>query len=243
MIRAPGFHYPLPVPPALAIDNLRFTYPGGTPIAVSRLVLEPAEQLLLTGPSGCGKSTLLSLIAGLLTADTGSIAISGEDIQTLRGAARDHLRGRRIGMVFQTFNLLQGFTAVENVMLAMMFSSVPPREHKARAEKLLATLGLDSAHQVRHADRLSVGQQQRVAVARALACEPALVLADEPTASLDPDNAAAAVELLKSACASAGAALLCVSHDPALPALFPRHASMRDLAGAGHASNTAKEHR
>jgi ABC-type lipoprotein export system ATPase subunit len=133
-------------------------------------------------------------------------------------------------MVFQTFNLLHGFTAIENVMLAMMFSGIPPREHRPRAAELLARLGLTPLQHDRAAERLSIGQQQRVAVARALACKPALVLADEPTASLDPENSAAAVDLLKSACQGAGAALLCVSHDPALPAQFPRHVAMRDIS-------------
>ena len=218
------------VPPALTIRDLRFAFPGGAGVHIPALDLGAGEQLLLTGPSGCGKSTLLNLVAGLLTADAGSIQIAGDDIQALHGAARDHLRGRRLGMVFQTFNLLHGFSAIENVMLAMMFSDLAPREHKARAAKLLGGLGLDAAHQDRAADRLSIGQQQRVAVARALACSPVLVLADEPTASLDPQNAAAAIELIKTACSTAGAALLCVSHDPALPAQFPRHVSMNEIA-------------
>jgi putative ABC transport system ATP-binding protein len=217
------------VPPALVIRELRFTYPGGTPLHVPSLSLAPGEQLLLTGHSGSGKSTLLNLVAGLLTADSGTIQIAGDDIQALHGAARDHLRGRRIGMVFQTFNLLHGFTAIENVTLAMMFSDKPAREHDARAAELLSTLGLDAAHRGKHADRLSIGQQQRVAVARALACSPVLVLADEPTASLDPQNAATAIELLKSACSTAGAALLCVSHDPLLPSQFARHRSMSEI--------------
>jgi putative ABC transport system ATP-binding protein len=123
-------------------------------------------------------------------------------------------------------------------MLAMMFSDLPPREHKPRAAKLLETLGLDAAHQARAADRLSIGQQQRVAVARALACSPALVLADEPTASLDPENAAAAIELLKSACTAANAALLCVSHDPALPAHFSRHLTMNQISPVRAATGT-----
>lgn len=238
-----AFIYTPTVTNALAIHDLVFRFPGSPidapTVSIPGLTLAGGEQLLLTGPSGCGKSTLLSLIAGLLTADAGSISIAGENIQAMGGAARDHLRGRRIGMVFQTFNLLHGFTAAENVMLALMFSDLAPSAHRQRATELLTTLGLDAVHQAKHADKLSIGQQQRVAVARALACSPALVLADEPTASLDPDNAAAAIELLKSACAAANAALLCVSHDPALPALFPRHTSMSKLAAAQGRGGTA----
>jgi len=230
---------------ALNIRDLAFRFPGAPAdaptVSIPGLTLATGEQALLSGPSGCGKSTLLSLIAGLLSADAGSVTIAGEDIQSLSGAARDRLRGRRIGMVFQTFNLLNGFTAAENVMLALMFSDLPPGAHRERATQLLSTLGLDRAHQNRHTDRLSIGQQQRVAVARALACTPALVLADEPTASLDPENADAAIELLKSACSAANAALLCVSHDPALPALFPRHMTMQEIGPRpAHAGGRAR---
>jgi ABC-type lipoprotein export system ATPase subunit len=219
---------------ALSIGDLRFRFAGAPEtaptVSVASLSLAAGEQMLLTGSSGCGKSTLLNLVSGILTADAGSIRVAGTDIQALHGAARDRFRGAHIGMVFQTFNLLQGFSAIENVMLAMMFSQVPPREHRARAASLLDHLGLTTHQHNRAAERLSVGQQQRVAVARALACTPALVLADEPTASLDPGNAAAAVNLLQTACRSAGAALLCVSHDPALPAQFSRHVSMREIS-------------
>lgn len=223
-------------PPALFIRDVRFRFAGSTEaaptVSVPSLTLAAGEQMLLSGSSGCGKSTLLNLVAGLLTADAGTIHVAGTDIQALQGAARDAFRGKHIGMVFQTFNLLHGFSAIENVMLAMMFSELPMREHKTKAGELLSQLGLTAASGThdRAAERLSVGQQQRVAVARALACKPALVLADEPTASLDPENSAAAVELLKSACAASGAALLCVSHDPALPSQFARHVSMRDIS-------------
>jgi ABC-type lipoprotein export system ATPase subunit len=123
-------------------------------------------------------------------------------------------------MVFQTFNLLHGFSAIENLMVAMMFSSVPAATHESRARALLGELGIERPDQA--VETMSVGQQQRVAVARALACRPTLVLADEPTASLDPANAATAIGLLQRACRDHGAALLCTSHDPTLRAHFSR---------------------
>ncbi|MDX2114829.1 MAG: ABC transporter ATP-binding protein [Planctomycetota bacterium] len=219
-------------PPPLSIRNLRFRYDAtgaATPwvVDVAALDLNPGEQMLLTGGSGRGKSTLLNLIAGLMEPNEGQVLIAGQPVHSLRGAARDRFRGRTIGMIFQTFNLLHGFSAAENVMAALMFTDLPPREHRPRAEALLRHLGIDRPDA--DADRLSVGQQQRVAVARAVACEPALVLADEPTASLDPDNARAAIDLIQRICREKNAALLCVSHDPAMAQRFERTASFDQL--------------
>jgi ABC-type lipoprotein export system ATPase subunit len=218
-------------PPALRLANVCLRYPGQAEavVDVASLALGAGEQMLITGPSGCGKSTLLSLIAGLYDPAQGTIEVAGQDVHQLRGANRDLFRGRTIGMIFQTFNLLHGFSAVENVMAALKFSNVPRKEHRERAGALLTQLGIESHGS--DPDRLSVGQQQRVAVARALACEPTLVLADEPTASLDPENAASAIELVRSACEASGAALLCVSHDPAVWEHFDRRAALADLVG------------
>lgn len=223
--------------PALAVRDLVFSYPGSREptIRIRRLDLGPGEQVVLTGSSGSGKSTLLHLIAGLMDPDMGEVRVAGTAIGSLAGSARDRFRGRQLGMVFQTFHLLHGFSAMENVLAALMFSDTPRAEHKARAGALLERLGIERVHAP--AEELSVGQQQRVAVARALACRPALVLADEPTASLDPENAAEAVGLLKEACRESGAALLCVTHDPTLVGSFDRHETLEALAatpaGAG----------
>jgi ABC-type lipoprotein export system ATPase subunit len=208
--------------PALTVRDLAFSYHRRGPVAVSLADLElaPGEQMLLRGGSGSGKSTLLHLIAGLLDPQAGRVLIAGRDIHALRGARRDRFRGRSIGMIFQTFNLLHGFSALENVMAALMFSDVPRAEHRPLARRLLEQLGIDRPGA--DPDRLSVGQQQRVAVARAVACGPALVLADEPTASLDPDNAATAMDLIQDLCRQRSAALLCVSHDPAMSGRFQR---------------------
>lgn len=223
---------------ALRISGLTFAYhPDGQAAAfrlsVPHLVLARGEQMLLTGGSGSGKSTLLHLIAGLDEPAAGVIEVAGRKIHQLHGAARDQFRGRHIGMIFQTFNLLHGFTALENVEAALMFSAIPPREHRDRAAALLRQLGIDRVDAT--PDRLSVGQQQRIAVARAVACDPALVLADEPTASLDPDNAAAAISLIQQACRDKNAALLCVSHDPSMRERFTRVESLADLAASRHA--------
>jgi ABC-type lipoprotein export system ATPase subunit len=217
--------------PALRIERLIFRYTrtgdeGSQPwtLSVPAYELAPGEQALLIARSGQGKSTLLSLIAGLMEPTSGQIFVNGQHVHALRGPSRDRFRGRAIGMIFQTFNLLQGFTATENILAAMMLAGEPTDPSKA-------TSLLDSLDMRRHhapVETLSVGQQQRVAVARALACGPALVLADEPTASLDPQNAAAAIELIRGACREGGAALLCVSHDPSMPERFDRADRMTD---------------
>lgn len=226
---------------ALSIRALKFRYPDadapGWTVDVGQLDLARGEQVLLTAPSGLGKSTLLHLVAGLLEPDEGEVSIAGTRLHGLHGAARDRFRGSHVGMIFQTFNLLSGFSALENVMAALMFLPIPAREHRARAEALLRRLGIERIDA--DPDRLSVGQQQRVAVARAVACDPVLVLADEPTASLDPENAAAAIELIRAACRDKNAALLCVSHDPAIAGHFERRVplgSLRSLAPEGAAA-------
>ncbi|MEM8758018.1 MAG: ATP-binding cassette domain-containing protein [Planctomycetota bacterium] len=217
-------------PPALEVVNLRFRYPGSTEdvVHVSSLRVDAAEAVLLTGASGSGKSTLLQLIAGLMDPAAGTIRVAGREVHALGGAKRDLFRGSSIGMVFQTFNLLQGFSAAENVMAALMFSEVPKREHRGRAVELLKTVGIETPD--REVTRLSIGQQQRVAVARAAATSPAIVLADEPTASLDPDSGDAAMDLIQSTCASIGAALVCTSHDPAMRSRFQRVESLDRLS-------------
>ncbi len=217
------------MPDALNISSLAFAYPGSPwSLNVSDLTLKTGQQMLLTGGSGRGKSTLLHLIAGLEQPDAGTITVAGQDIHALRGARRDLFRGRHIGMIFQTFNLLHGFSALENVMAALMFSDVPRREHRERSRVLLEQLGIERWNAP--PAELSIGQQQRVAVARALVVEPALVLADEPTASLDPENTEGAITMIQKACRERKAALLCVSHEPAMTERFKHQRSLDDLA-------------
>ncbi len=198
-------------------------------VNIGEFSLDTANLAALRGGSGCGKTTFLNLIAGILTPDAGSIHISGEAMSGATEAARDRLRARKLGYIFQTFNLLQGYSALENVLLGMMFGRGADR---GAAEALLERVGLADrmAYRPRH---LSVGQQQRVAVARALANRPSLVLADEPTGNLDRRNAAAALDLIQEVCVENGAALLLVSHDEEILGRFDRVEDFAALNLAG----------
>ena len=211
------------VAPVLRVEALRKAYrsPDGemTPVLdIPALELRAGEQVALRGASGSGKTTLLHIIAGILTPDSGRVLIDRADITSMGEARRDALRAERIGYVFQTFNLLQGYSALENVLLGMMFGR--GADAKAAAV-LLERVGLGNRLSYRPR-QLSVGQQQRVAVARALANHPRLVLADEPTGNLDPRHGAEALTLIRDVCREQGAALLLVSHDPAVLSQFDR---------------------
>jgi putative ABC transport system ATP-binding protein len=181
--------------------------------------VDAGEQVVLRGRSGCGKTTLLNSIAGLTTVDTGAIRIRDIDITRLPEAGRDRFRARHIGYVFQTFNLLPAFTALENVMLGMTFTG--QRRDAKRATELLAHVGL--SHRLHHKPQaLSVGEQQRVSVARALANKPLLLLADEPTANIDPAHQQQVIDLLREACRSENVAMLLVTHAPEVSDQFQR---------------------
>ena len=214
----------------LSIRGLVKGYPsewGGLVDVVNVIAfeLQPGEQVLLQGESGSGKATLLNLIAGIVVADSGEILLSGENVSSLSESARDTHRARSLGYVFQDFNLLNGYSCLENVELGMSFGEGADREY---ALQLLARVGLANRQNYRP-DQLSQGQKQRVAIARALANRPKLVLADEPTGNLDPTNAAIALELIQSLCRENGAALLFVSHDPQLLSKFGRVIDLAEL--------------
>jgi ABC-type lipoprotein export system ATPase subunit len=210
-------------PPALSVEALKkaFRSPDGelTPIVdIPEFAIKAGEQIALRGASGSGKTTLLNLIAGILTPDSGRVWVAGREMTALSEAGRDRVRAETIGYVFQTFNLLQGFSVLENVMLGMMFGR---GADAGAAAHLLDRVGLSA--RLHHLPRqLSVGQQQRVAVARALANRPKLVLADEPTGNLDPRHGIEALELIREVCREQAAALLLVSHDPGVLARFDR---------------------
>lgn len=218
----------------LEISNLKKSYvaPDGersTVIDIPHFALAAGEQLAIEGTSGSGKTTLLHLIAGILMPDSGRLAVAGEEMTVLDEAGRDRLRARTIGYVFQTFNLLQGYTALENVMLGQMFGHGADEK---RARELLVRVGLKDRLDYRPR-QLSVGQQQRVAVARALANQPKLVLADEPTGNLDRLHAREALALIREVCREHSAALLLVSHDQAALAQFDQVARLDEVNRAG----------
>ncbi len=173
----------------------------------------PGVHMALWGPSGCGKTTMLNLISGLLRPDEGTIRVDGQEIQDFTEGRLDRFRGERFGFVFQTFNLLAPFTALQNVMLGMRFSdTVPASEWKGRARELLERVGLGHRLHSKPA-ALSVGEQQRVAIARALANRQKLVVADEPTGSLDPKTAKTVMDLLLEMCQEEKVTALLVTHD------------------------------
>ena len=198
----------------LTVTNLEKAYasPEGSQsriINVPHFEIDAGKQIALRGSSGAGKTTFLNLIAGILQADNGSIVLAGEEMTALSESERDRLRAHYIGYIFQTFNLLAGYTALENVMLGMMFGKGIDTNF---AQHLLERVGLGDRMGYRPS-QLSVGQQQRVAVARAVANQPRLVLADEPTGNLDYHHANEAVTLIREICHENSAALLIVSHD------------------------------
>jgi ABC-type lipoprotein export system ATPase subunit len=226
----------------LEIQRLRKTYriPDGTRqvvIDVPEFQLEAGAQVALTGESGSGKTTFLYLIAGLLTPDAGVVRLAGQDMASLREAERDRLRARTIGYIFQTFNLLQGHTCLENVLFGMAFG---PGANRESASEWLRRVGLGDRLQ-HYPRQLSTGQQQRVAVARALASRPQLVLADEPTGNLDARTARQAVALIRETCTEIGAALLLVSHDQELLRGFTFVQSLETINRAVPRAETARE--
>ena len=208
----------------LSITDLikTFPQPGGGALLVLDVPtfdVDGGEQVALIGQSGGGKTTLLHLIAGLLVPDSGSIRIEKTEITRLSEQGRDRFRAAAIGYVFQTFNLLPAFSAIENIKLGMTFGF--GQRDAARAMHLLDRVGLaDRAHY--RPSQLSVGQQQRVAIARALAGSPRLLLADEPTANVDPASAESVLDLIRTTCREEGVALLMVTHDMGIASQYDR---------------------
>lgn len=211
--------------------GVRYRWPGATHdvLDVERLELRPGERLLLRGDSGGGKSTLLSLAAGVLLPQAGEVALLGRDWRQLRHGQRDQRRVDHVGYIFQQFNLLPYLSLVDNVLLPCRFSARRARQALAQhpslqvaATALLQALGLPAESWSRTASTLSVGQQQRVAAARALIGQPDLVIADEPTSALDESRRDAFMSLLIGQCERHGSALLFVSHDARLAGHFER---------------------
>ncbi len=208
----------------LLLEDVRKSYPqptGGsvTILDIPKLDIRSGEQMVLRGDSGSGKTTLLQIISGITRADSGKVLFDGTDLTKLSESARDRFRAVKMGYVFQTFNLLPAFTALENVRLGMTFGRGKYRLD--RAKSLLSQVGLDDRMHYRPS-MLSVGQQQRVAVARALANQPRLLLADEPTANVDPSNQQKIIDLLKEVCSKESTALLMVTHSDSISQQFDR---------------------
>ena len=188
------------IDPVIAVDSVDLDIESGTFVAIE-------------GPSGSGKTTLLGLIAGLEAPDEGSITVLGHDLSRLSGTERARLRQRQVGIVLQSFGLIASLRVGDNVGLPLALAGVPELERNARSRAILDEVGLGSAFGAR-IDELSGGERQRVGVARALVIEPAIILADEPTGSLDEDNAAGVLQLLSDAVRRRGASLVLVTHDP-----------------------------
>lgn len=196
--------------------------------SVMSLTVEAGEQVAIVGPSGCGKTTLLHILSGLLIPDRGSVVVDGQEIFELSESGRDRFRAARFGYVHQTFDLLPGYSALENVELAQYFAS--GRIDSARARDFLTRVGLEDRLNHRP-NELSIGQQQRVAIARALINAPRLLLADEPTGSQDPEAGKRSLALLRELAAEAGATILLVTHDPMSAAQMDRTIDLPALAG------------
>lgn len=215
----------------LHIENLQKSYLEANghrlPILdVPQFSVGRGEQVILVGRSGCGKTTLLHVIAGISRPDAGTVRLDGVEISRLSEAARDRYRAAKLGYVFQTFNLLPGFTALENVLLGMTFARGKKDSHRAAA--LLERVGLHS-RQHHKPSAMSVGEQQRVAVARALANRPRLLLADEPTANVDPSNQQVIVDLIRETCREEEVALLMVTHSTDVSSQFDRVVQLDDI--------------
>jgi putative ABC transport system ATP-binding protein len=200
------------------------------------LTVAPGEVVAVMGPSGSGKSTLLQILGGLDDPDEGHALVTGVDWRTLRGRARARFRRRTCGFIAQSMTLLAPATAAENVEVPLLLDRVPPAERRRRTDDALASVGLSDSR-AKLPDQLSGGQQQRVAIARALVTEPAVLLADEPTGSLDSATAATVTQLLVDAAGERGTAIVLVTHDPAIAAYASRLVTLH----SGHLERTGDE--
>ena len=224
---------PYPNAPAFVLDQLCLEFVPGKPILdIPHWTLGQGERVFLQGDSGSGKSTLLALIAGLVLPSTGSISVLGTELTQLNARQRDRFRAQYIGVVFQQFNLIPYLSVLDNVLLAARFggSGAPPRD---RATALLNQVNLATDLHCRAANQLSIGQQQRVAIVRALINAPAVLLVDEPTSALDHSNRDAFLDLLVEVLDASGSAMVFVSHDPAVGERFDNRTAITEINNAG----------
>jgi len=232
----------------IELKDLRFAWPRADRdcLAIDELQLASGQTLFVHGPSGCGKSTLLSLLAGVLLPREGTVSLAGRSWASMPAARRDAFRAEHVGYLFQQFNLLPWLNVIDNVLLGCRFSNSRAARATqrsgspvAQARSLLQRVGLESGLWHRDARELSVGQQQRVAAARALLGSPELIIADEPTSSLDYDARADFLQLLMQECARSSATLLFVSHDTSLGSLFDRSVALREINRAAPPAGVA----
>lgn len=229
------------MPDAIAIADLKFRYGQGREVLdLPELRIERGDRVFLFGPSGSGKTTLLGVVAGVLEASSGVVEVLGRDLTKMTPAERDAFRGSHVGYIFQLFNLIPYLSVAENITLPCRLSAERRRRlngkdlHRA-AREVADHLGIgDLLHE--DVTKLSVGQQQRVAASRALIGTPELIVADEPTSSLDHDHRERFIQLLFESCREAGSTLVFVSHDRTLMPMFDRTLSLPDV---NRASETA----
>ena len=235
---------------AIEINDLIFRWTRGqaTVLSLDSVRIARGEQVFITGSIGSGKSTLLSLLAGVTTAEQGSLQILGKRLERLGSVDRDHFRADHIGYIFQMFNLIPYLSMVDNVTLPCRFS----RQRRDKAVRRSGTPEREAIRLLEHLDMahddllgrpvttLSVGQQQRVAAARALMGSPEIVIADEPTSSLDSNRREAFVQLLFNECRESGSTLVFVSHDESLEPLFDRRIPLTEVNRAGRTELTAE---
>lgn len=233
--------------PILELQQLQFSWPKQPLIIdIEHFAIAQGETVFLQGPSGSGKTTLLGLLGGVQKAQQGQIKLLGTELSQLSATARDRFRAEHIGFIFQQFNLLPFLTVLKNVTLACRFSKKRGEQAtqngslEQAASQLLLALGLQQELHHKRADQLSIGQQQRVAAARALLGNPQLIIADEPTSALDSDSRENFLTLLFNQCQQAGSSLLFVSHDTGLARLFDRSVKLDEInkasLGAVHAT-------
>lgn len=214
--------------PVIQLDKVRFAWQDKAVLNIQHWQVEKGQKVFLYGPSGSGKSTLLNLLCGILTPQQGSIRVLSQELTQLTAGARDRFRARHIGVIFQQFNLLPYMTVRQNIMLAAWFGRAESAEPK-HLQQITDQLQLNSSILKRKAGELSVGQQQRVAVARALLNHPEIIIADEPTSALDSELRDQFVDLLLECCEKNQATVVFVSHDKSLAGHFDQQQSLSEL--------------
>lgn len=235
------------VTPVVSLRDLAFSWSRSTPplLVIPHLNIAAGERVFLYGPSGSGKTTLLNLLAGISIPQAGKLQVLQQDLTLMSQRQRDKFRAHHIGIIFQQFNLIPYLNVLDNVLLGAHFAGIASSSMNQRARQLLDDLGLARELFQRPARRLSVGQQQRVAVARALVAQPEILIADEPTSALDSDSRDAFMQLLLKSATEAGCTIIFVSHDKSLQPYFSRSIDIRRLLtnsdGAGKDSANQQE--